>query len=134
MYTFKKNLFAAVLLTAATFAATALPSTTGNHSRAVKKAIETVEKAEAYDWKTLAECAEICFKKGENVSQALEWINRSIEINEDPYNLEIKGDYYESEGDKQEAMKYYYKAIVAGKAQNFWNDNDRLQEKIWDLR
>lgn len=103
-------------------------------SNAVKKAIEAVNEAEPYDWKTLAESAKVCFKKGENVEQALQWIDKSIEINKDPMNLEIKGDYYSATGAKEEALKLYSEAITVGKAQNFWYDTSELQSKIWNLR
>lgn len=103
-------------------------------SNAVKKAKEAVEEAAPYDWRTLAESAKVCFKKKENVDLALKWIDKSIEINKDPFNLEIKGDYYQSIGDNKEAMKLYYDAITTGKEQNFWFDTSELQAKIWKLR
>lgn len=103
-------------------------------SNAVKKAKEAVKEAEAYDWRTLAESAQVCFDKKENVGQALEWIDRSIEINKDPFNLEVKGDYYRSIGDNKKAMRLYYEAITVGKSQNFWFESSKIQGKIWDLR
>lgn len=133
MNTLRKINLAVVLVFAITFTAFSGSITEGK-SRAVKKAIEAVEAAEAYDWQTLAKSAAVCFEKKENMEQALTWITKSIELNEDPYNLEVMGDYYSGEGQNKKAMEYYYKAITVGKEQNFWNDSQRLQKKIWDLR
>lgn len=114
------------------FSTTAWAAT--GESYAVKKAKEAVAEAESYDWKTLATSAKVCFRKGENTEQALEWINQSIKIQKDPINLEIKADYYAGIGEKNDALKYYSEAIDAGKKQNFWFDSSSLQSKIWELR
>lgn len=103
-------------------------------SNAVKKAKEAVEEAKPYDWKTLAESAAVCFKKNENTTEALNWINKSIEINKDPINLEIKADYYAAINEKKQALSLYAEAINTGKNQNFDFDSSKLQAKIWELR
>lgn len=103
-------------------------------SRAVKKAKEAVAEAAEYDWKTLAKSAEICFNKGENIEEALVWIEKSIEIQKDPFNLQVLGDYYASIGDKKTAMAKYYEAITVAKDQNFWYDTSSIQAKIWELK
>ncbi|MFH6982364.1 hypothetical protein [Marinoscillum luteum] len=107
---------------------------TPDDSNAVKKAKDAVEGAAPYDWKTMAQSAKVCFRKQENVEQALEWINKSIEINKDPFNLEIKADYYRDKGEKDEALKLYSEALKVGKEQNFWFDGTDIQAKIWKLR
>jgi len=102
-------------------------------SKIVEKAREAVESS-ASDWKVLAESAQKCFKRNENVEQAMQWIDKSIEINPDPFNYEVKGDYYNSKKQYKMAMEQYYKAILTGKEQNFWYDNKHLQKKIWESK
>ncbi|MEQ8881197.1 MAG: hypothetical protein RLQ12_16250 [Cyclobacteriaceae bacterium] len=102
-------------------------------SKAVEKAREAVESS-ASDWKILAESAQKCFKKGQNIDQAMEWINKSIEINPDPFNYEVKGDYYKSIKHYRKALQQYHEAILVGKKQNFWYDNGHLQKKIWESK
>ncbi|MEQ8338211.1 MAG: hypothetical protein RIA62_12735 [Cyclobacteriaceae bacterium] len=102
-------------------------------SKAVEKAREAVESS-ASDWKVLAESAQKCFKKGQNIDQAMEWINKSIEINPDPFNYEVKGDYYKSIKHYRKALQQYHEAILVGKKQNFWYDNGHLQKKIWESK
>jgi len=129
MKIFQKTIAMIALAAIVSFSAQAAPE-----SNAVKKAKEAVEEAAPYDWKTLASSAEICFKKKENTELALEWINKSIEINKDPKNLEIKADYFASIGEKSKALALYSEAINTGKEQNFWFDSSDLQDKIWSLR
>lgn len=114
--------------------ALAFSATASSDSHAVKKAKEAVEEAKPYDWKTLAKSAEVCFRKNENTTEALEWIDKSIEIYKNPMNLEIKGDYYASANKKADALALYSEAIQIGKDQNFDFDTSKLQEKIWNLR
>lgn len=102
-----------------------------DESKTVEKAREAVESSSSSDWKVLAESAEKCFKKDENIEQAMEWINKSIEINPDPLNYEIKGDFHASKNQYKKALEQYHKAIIIGKEQNFWFDNGDLQKKIW---
>ncbi len=119
-----------VLLVLFSLSSQSMATTTSN---AVKKAQEAVSES-PYDWKILAESAVICFKKGENIDEAMKWINKSIEINKDPMNLEIKADYLVEQGKKKEASKFYIEAINTAKNQNFWYDTSDLQQKLWKLR
>ena len=130
MKVFKTSLFAIAILAASLGAFASDPA----ESKTVEKAREAVESADSYDWQVLAKSAEKCFKKNQNIDQAMEWINKSIEINPDPSNLEIKGDYYRSVGKPSKAIEAYYEAIIVGKDQNFWFDNSHLQKKIWDIK
>lgn len=128
MKTIQKMMTAMTLIVIITF------TTQAAESAAVKKAKEAVAEAAPYDWKILAESADICFSKGENIDEAMKWIDKSIEINKDPLNLEVKADYLVAQGKNKQAMKYYVEAIKAGKEQNFWFDSSGLQAKIWKLR
>ena len=127
-----KNLKALTLLILLITVVTIAPSyaTTSN---AVKKAKQAVSES-PYDWKILAESAEICFSQGENIEEAMKWVDKSIEINKDPKNLEIKADFLVAQGKKAEALEYYVEAINTGKSQNFWFDTSALQKKLWELR
>lgn len=102
-------------------------------SNAIRKAKEAVA-AEPSDWKVLAKSAKICFNKNENTSEALNWINRSIEIKKTPENLEIKADYLLSQNQKREALLLYTEAVSVGRSANIHFDSSKLQAKIWELR
>ncbi|MFY0598674.1 MAG: hypothetical protein JXR03_03310 [Cyclobacteriaceae bacterium] len=104
------------------------------NSKLVEKAKKAVEEAESNDWETLAQSAEICFIKKENLEQAVQWINKSIEIKETTYNLEVQGDYLSSIGKRKEAKSAYYKAILIAKESEFDANTGRLQKKLWKLR
>ncbi|WP_258105049.1 hypothetical protein [Marinoscillum sp. MHG1-6] len=104
------------------------------NSKIVQKAIDAVANAEDNDWETLAQSAEICFMKKENMEEAVTWIEHSIKIKETPYNMEVYGDYLASVGKNKEARRHYYNAIVLIKQKEPTSENTRLQQKIWDLR
>lgn len=128
MKNLKSSLLAVVVLVSSFGAFAANPE-----EKVVEKARDAVASSSS-DWKVLAESAEKCFRKDQNVDQAMEWINKSIEINPDPMNYEIKGDYYKSQSLYKKALEQYYKAIIVGKKQNFWFDNKQLQKKIWNAK
>lgn len=121
------------LLAVITLITSSIAFATTPQSKTVEKAREAVE-LNSSNWKVLAQSAEKCFKKGENIEQAMEWINRSIEINPDPMNHEIKGDFFAKQNKYKQALEQYFKAILVGKEQNFWFDNKQLQKKIWDTK
>lgn len=86
----------------------------------VEKIREEVQNASPNDWQTLANCADKCLRKNVNVNEALEWIEKSIEINPNPENLVIKGDYYYRNKKADEAIVVYLKALEAN------NHTDKL--------
>lgn len=104
------------------------------NSKLVEQAKKAVDEAEANDWETLAQSAEICLIKKENIKEAAEWIDKSIAIKATPYNLELKGDYLKSIGKKKEATSFYYMAIVQIKNEDSNKDTSDLQSKMWALR
>jgi CRISPR/Cas system-associated protein Csm6 len=79
--------------------------------RTTDKARAEVAKASADDWQTLAANAEKCFRKKVNMKEASEWLDRSLQIAETRYNLELKGDYYSMNNLQDKAVEYYIKAI-----------------------
>lgn len=63
------------------------------------------------DWLYYAETAKNCINSNQNLHDALELIDHSIDLQINPINLEIKGDYYIKIGDLNNAFSQYKKAI-----------------------
>jgi len=82
------------------------------------KTRHAVENAGPDDRHTLAISAEKSFKKKVNLKEASEWIDKSLEIAETPFNLELKGDYYNENQLPDKAIKYYVRAIISLKESN----------------
>jgi len=97
------------------------------------KARQTVADATPDDWYALAKAADMCIKKDKNLKEAASWLDESISIKETPYNLEVKGRYYEASNLPQKALGHYVKALQLGKSQDFYFDGKELQTKINDL-
>ena len=94
------------------------------------KARQAVAEASPDDWHTLAESAEKCMAEGINLKEAAEWLDQSLAIQEDAYNLKLKGDYYASNRLPEQAIEYYSKSIRVGKlADPSYMDAD-TQDKI----
>lgn len=98
--------------------------------KTILKAREAVESASPYDWKTLAVHAEKCMTNKINLKEAAEWLDRSLEIKKDPYNLRLKGDYYNANNLPDEALEYYIKSMQAGLAQDIHYKDVDTQIKI----
>lgn len=104
-----------------------------NEDRTTDKARAEVAKASADDWHTLAINAEKCFKKKVNLKEASEWLDRSLQIAETSFNLELKGDYYVMNNLEDKAIEYYVKAVNACKDKSSL-DVLKIQQKIKDIR
>ncbi|MBD0403756.1 MULTISPECIES: hypothetical protein [unclassified Flammeovirga] len=63
------------------------------------------------EWLFYAESAKQRILKNENLQDALELIDQSLDLQINPINLEIKGDYYTKMGDLNSAFEQYQKAI-----------------------
>ncbi len=98
--------------------------------KTVEKAREAVENASPDDWYTLAVNADKCFRRNVNMQEADKWLDRSIEIVETPYNMELKGDYYMKNRLPEKALNYYLKAMSLAKENNGNSDITELQKKI----
>ncbi|MFC2124234.1 hypothetical protein ACFLU5_05440 [Bacteroidota bacterium] len=72
---------------------------------------ESVEKAKPKDWKTPALCANDVITQRIKSKEALEWVNKSIEIKETIFNRVVKGDYYVVNEEIDKAQKEYIRAI-----------------------
>lgn len=101
--------------------------------KTTKKAREAVEAAAPDDWQTLAEAAEKCIRKGVNLKEAASWLDKSLEIKEDAYNLKVKAFYYEENNLPEKALKYYTKSYTMGKEENFYYEDEQTQRRIGEL-
>ena len=108
---------------------TSIAATPGD-DKAVTKAKTAVEQASPDDWKTLEQSARVCIRKGQNMTEAAEWINASIAIKATSSNLELKGDYYVKNNLPEKALQYYVKSSKSLKEANANNSTVHLEEKI----
>lgn len=122
--------FASLLISASAFAA---QNKLKDVDKITLKAREAVANASPDDWKTLAESAEKCLKKNVNLKEAAAWLDKSLEIKQDPYNLRIKGDYYQMNNLPQQALEFYIKSIRAGLATDINYVDQETQKKIVEI-
>ncbi len=87
-----------------------------NNSKAndalILKMSAKVESAKDGDWKTLAKCAKTLLDQSINYDETFNWIEKSIAVNKNCYNLAIMGDYYKMNNNLDEAYRYYNSAIL----------------------
>lgn len=102
--------------------------------KVVLKTRKMVENSTPDDWKTLADAAKICIRKKSNLSQALEWLEKSLSIKTTAYNLELYGDYFAISNQPETAISYYVKALKAGLASDQYFNLNPLQAKIAALK
>ena len=106
----------------------------GVKDKAVEKATAAVENAAPDDWKTLASQADFLIRKDAGLSSAKQWLEKSLEIKEDTYNLEVMGDYYMSSNLPAKAIAYYVKSIDKKREGNQTADTREIQEKVMAAR
>ncbi|NLR89736.1 MULTISPECIES: hypothetical protein [Flammeovirga] len=99
-----------------------------NEDNEITKLRESVENASASDWAVYSDAAERCIELKANLSEAYIWIEKSIEINANSDNLEVKGDYLALNGANDMAITAYNKAILAGMQEG--KDVQKLQKKV----
>ena len=98
--------------------------------RTTEKTRDAVENASPHDWYTLAISAEKCFKKKVNLKEASEWLDQSLAIAKTPFNLELKGDYYNDNRIPDKALEYYLQAMNAMKENDGEADITKIQKKV----
>lgn len=103
-------------------------------NKAVQKAREMVEEAGTHDWLTLAKAAEKCFLVDQNLKEAYDWLQKSLEINETVYNLTLQGDYFLKNDLPRRAMSSYLKALDMGHRNIEEFDAQELEKKVWKVR
>ncbi len=84
------------------------------NNRTAEKARQAVEEAAPDDWYTYAQSAEKSIRKKVNLKEVKGWLERSLEINENAYNLAVMGDYYDANNLPEKAYEYYVKSLRAG--------------------
>jgi predicted RNA polymerase sigma factor len=89
-----------------------------------------IEKAAPDDWKTFADCAYALVSKRIASTEAINWINRSIEIRETVYNRTVKGDFLVLKGKIKEGQAEYVRAIELAKEENRNDEIGGIQWKI----
>jgi hypothetical protein len=124
-----RTIFAALLIMATSLFAF---QASANDDKLVEKARTAVSSASPDDWHTLASWAEKCIKKGVNLKEASEWLDKSIAIRETAYNLSVKGDYYVANKLPEKALESYIRSLELGRTdENF--DIEAVQNKITKL-
>ncbi|AZQ60741.1 hypothetical protein EI427_00505 [Flammeovirga pectinis] len=122
-----KQFFAIALLAIIT----AAPSFAGihdNEDNEINKLRATVENASATDWAIYADAADRCIELKKNLSEAYVWIEKSIAIDANSENLEVKGDYLALNGAKDMAIDTYNQAILSGMQEG--KDITKIQKKV----
>lgn len=102
----------------------------GTKEKAITKATEAVESGAPDDWVLLAKQSEYLLNKDAGLSTVKEWLEKSIELKEDTYNLELMGDYYLKCNLNREAIKYYIKTMAVMKVDDANVNTSEIQEKI----
>lgn len=93
----------------------------------ISKAKDKAEKIKTDDWKALADCARLLIDQRIQYDEALTWLEKSVSINENYYNLTILGDYYRLKLDYNKAYEHYLKAILSAQ-------KDRKMDVIPDIQ
>ena len=133
--TFRKSTIAVVLsfCMLSILVSTAAVAKDSGSNKTVEKAREAVNKASTDDWMTYAESAEKCIRKNVNLKEAAEWLDRSLAIKETPYNLKIKGLYYEKNNLPEKALAYYVKSLKVGVENDVTYSDLTTQAKVAQL-
>ncbi|HTL98323.1 MAG TPA: DUF2911 domain-containing protein [Holophagaceae bacterium] len=75
-------------------------------------------KAKPGDWEIWSQAAEYCAEQEVNLQKAMEWIDRSVRIQENATNLFIKARLQRALGLKEEAMKTLDQALAMAKTKH----------------
>jgi tetratricopeptide (TPR) repeat protein len=79
---------------------------------------KALAKARPGDWEIWSQAAEYCAEQEVNLQKAMEWIERSLRIQENGTNLFVKARLQRALGLKDESMKTLDKALAAAKAKH----------------
>jgi Protein of unknown function (DUF2911) len=72
---------------------------------------QAIAKAGVKDWKALSDAAEYCVDQDYQIHQGLEWIEKSIRIQENPTNLYVKARIFHALGRQDEANAILGRAL-----------------------
>ena len=95
----------------------------------VSKAKKAVA-ASPNDWYVLASSADVCFEQHANLSEAKQWIQKSLEMEENAYTLEVMGDYYLESDQPEKAIEYYVRSLKEARSSQDNLNPDNQQAKI----
>lgn len=102
----------------------------GVKERALEKARSAVDHAASDDWETYARSAQMVLKKNVSWEDAKMWLDKSLSIKEEAYNLEVMGDYYVLNNDSETGLKYYLKSLGKIEVTGSEIRAAKIQEKI----
>jgi predicted negative regulator of RcsB-dependent stress response len=106
----------------------------GKVDKTATKARAKLESKADPSWKDYCKSAQMCIKKNTNLDEAQSWLEKSIEMDRNPDNLEAMGDYYLANNDKRKAADYYLESLKAGVLDNPNYQDQNLQKKLTDLQ
>ncbi|WP_143519897.1 hypothetical protein [Reichenbachiella sp. 5M10] len=117
------SLLAVVLISTSSYAG-------GAKEKAVEKANDVIEHAAPDDWMLLAKQAQFLLRKEAGLSTAKSWLDQSLKIKEDSYNLSILGDYYLKCNLNDQAVNAYVQSMEVLKKDDATVDTEHIQVKI----
>ena len=128
-----------IQITASSLAILVLLTTGSNTEAAIgdkayQKLKESVDNASPDDWRLYAESAQKLIRGKDHLNEAKEWIEKSLEVSETPYNLEVYGDYYAANNLYKEAVEQYYKSMQLAKETNPNGNYRELQDKMYKAK
>lgn len=97
---------------------------------------QTLAKArKSVDWGTPMSAAQYCLQNNVNLDEAMNWINASVSINENYWNMRIKAQLQAKLGKKNDAVATLQKAIDLGsKMENAPFDFDAMKKLLADWK
>ncbi|OHX65207.1 hypothetical protein [Flammeovirga pacifica] len=95
----------------------------------MSKLIKMVNSAEKGDWYILNKAASFNINWNADLELAKQWLDASIQINDNAEAYELIGDYHLRKGDMEKAYEYYYKSLMKGMFTLNKKDLDRVQRK-----
>ena len=95
------------------------------------KVSSEVATASPDDWMTYAKSAQKLIRKQNHLSDAKEWLQKSLAIKETAFNLEVMGDYYLANNLPKEAVEYYMKSMKSAQDEDFNADVSEVQDKMF---
>jgi hypothetical protein len=98
------------------------------------KARTAIENSNGEDWEVRASWAKKCIARGINTEEVSKWLDKSLSIQENAYNLEVKGDYYAENKMPEKAIASYIKSISAKLKGSDKYDIASVQAKIAQLK
>jgi hypothetical protein len=79
----------------------------------ITKAKAKAENTKNGDWRALADCAKSLLDQRIKCEDELKWLQKSLSIEENYYNLALLGDYYRLNRDFTKAYENYINAILS---------------------